>query len=320
MTLTTTHKGVMAAALIAGAALVGGCRGDRSPTGGAEQAEPGGQAQRGATGQPGAPDETVTGAGEQQANGTREQQLNGQYGAAGEQAQNGNGSQLSASDRRQAEEILGFLHRNNVKEIELGKLAQVRSQNEQIREYGRTLVEEHQKADQRIIEFARENNLTMAKAGQAMTPPGATGQQPSPTAEPRAQEPGQQSGESMAQRQPPGTTGQAQPQDQQPAAGAMLGAEGRQALAKLRGLRGQAFDRQFITMMVQDHQKAVERVRQTEQQVQHEGLKSLLGEIGGSLQEHLEQARELQQQVGVAQTSGEQQERPAQQGRRPPAR
>jgi predicted outer membrane protein len=74
--------------------------------------------------------------------------------------------------------------------------------------------------------------------------------------------------------------------------------EAMQKLAKLEGLKGAEFDREFIAMMVDGHNQELTRVATGMPMASDEQFKALLGKTQGSLQKHLDLARAIQQKVG----------------------
>ena len=65
---------------------------------------------------------------------------------------------------------------------------------------------------------------------------------------------------------------------------------------KLSQLSGPDFDRQYVQVMVEDHQKDVNEFRQEEKRVQDPQLKGFVSRTLPILQHHLEMAQDLQRQ------------------------
>jgi putative membrane protein len=64
-------------------------------------------------------------------------------------------------------EVLGKLHAANVQEMRMGKMAQERGRSAEVKAFGKTLVEDHNAADDKVAQLAKEENITLA----AHTPP-----------------------------------------------------------------------------------------------------------------------------------------------------
>lgn len=82
---------------------------------------------------------------------------------------------LGAFANEGAKEKLGFelpsepkafmerLHHSNQQEIELGKLAQQKAENPQVKQFGQMLVQQHQQLDQQLTRVAQQQNLKLAE-------------------------------------------------------------------------------------------------------------------------------------------------------------
>jgi putative membrane protein len=70
-----------------------------------------------------------------------------------------------------AVEVLATLHEDNQSEIELGALAQARGQAEAVRQFGAMLVSEHTEADEKLIGYAADRTIDLARAGRARPGP-----------------------------------------------------------------------------------------------------------------------------------------------------
>ena len=73
-----------------------------------------------------------------------------------------------------------------------------------------------------------------------------------------------------------------------------------EALRKLNGLSGAVLDGQFMTMMVEDHQKAIIEFRKEVNSAQDEDVKYYAEHTLPTLQEHLQKAQMLQDKVSNA--------------------
>ncbi len=70
-----------------------------------------------------------------------------------------------------------------------------------------------------------------------------------------------------------------------------------EALSKLNGLSAAAFDREFVNVMVQDHQKDITQYRQEVNSTQDEDVKHYAMHTLPTLEEHLRKAQQLQQKL-----------------------
>jgi putative membrane protein len=65
-------------------------------------------------------------------------------------------------------EVLAKLHQSNLKEIEMGKLAQERGQSKEVKAFGKTLVKDHTAADKKVQALARQEKVELPEAPPAM--------------------------------------------------------------------------------------------------------------------------------------------------------
>jgi len=75
-----------------------------------------------------------------------------------------------------------------------------------------------------------------------------------------------------------------------------LDAKHRDKLAKLKEASGTSFDRQFVAMQVEGHERAVRLHQRYSQNGENPALKSFAGQVLPAIQHHLEMARQLQGQ------------------------
>jgi putative membrane protein len=73
----------------------------------------------------------------------------------------------------------------------------------------------------------------------------------------------------------------------------------REALGKLDGLSGLALDQEFVTMMVQEHEKDIAEYRQAMNATQDEDVKYYVMHTLPMLQEHLQKAQQLQEKLAT---------------------
>jgi putative membrane protein len=59
-------------------------------------------------------------------------------------------------------EVLGKLHASNLKEINLGKLAEKQGQAQAVKDFGRTLVKDHTAADKEVAALAKQEKIDLA--------------------------------------------------------------------------------------------------------------------------------------------------------------
>src|SRR5262245_23959983 len=80
------------------------------------------------------------------------------------------GAYARADEMPSTAEVLGKLHSNNVKEMRMGLLAIQHGTSQEIQNYGKTLVDDHDAADLKVVRLAKDEKITLA----ANTPPVST--------------------------------------------------------------------------------------------------------------------------------------------------
>jgi putative membrane protein len=147
--------------------------------------------------------------------------------------------------------------KSGTEEIELAKLASEKSQNEQIKQFAQMLVSDHTAVNEQLALLSQRNGATPA-------PRDGTKRSGTETA-------------------PPTTSPGAAPSS--PKA---------QQLAKLSGSE---FDKAFIKMVVEGHEKSVDLYGKEAETGKDPAAKKLATETLPKIKEHLSQAKSLQQQV-----------------------
>src|SRR4051812_35543012 len=73
-----------------------------------------------------------------------------------------------ADDAPAPAEVLSKLHQSNVKEVEMGKLAQKNGQSKEVKEFGKTLVTDHSAADKKVKALAKKEKVELTDEKPAM--------------------------------------------------------------------------------------------------------------------------------------------------------
>jgi len=71
------------------------------------------------------------------------------------------------------------------------------------------------------------------------------------------------------------------------------------AIDKLHNLSGPAFDREFMAMMVQDHQKAVSNFQREESAAQNPDVRNYAKDVRPTLEKHLKDAQDIQSKLAT---------------------
>ncbi|HVU52274.1 MAG TPA: DUF4142 domain-containing protein [Polyangia bacterium] len=59
-------------------------------------------------------------------------------------------------------EVLGKLHRSNVKEIRMGEMARDHGHSKEVQSFGKTLIKDHTEADDKVAKLAKEEKIDLA--------------------------------------------------------------------------------------------------------------------------------------------------------------
>ena len=188
---------------------------------------------------------------------------------------------LDPADMKQIKTATQKLRTINATEIAAGELAQENGISQEVKDYGRKLVEDHQNADRKLVEFATKHDVILT---------GSAGSQ-------------------EATRAGTGTAAAGQPPP------APLDAEGKKALSKLRAAKGDKFDKTFATTMVTGHQKALNLIKTSKEKIKNEEFDSMLSDFQSTFEQHLDHAKQLTSSSASSATTGD--EESTRQGRRP---
>jgi putative membrane protein len=128
----------------------------------------------------------------------------------------------------------------NLSEIELGKLAQTKSTNPEVKKFGKMMVDDHTKLASEVSALAKTKNFTL------------------PTS---------------------------------------LTEEGQEEYNKLNEKTGVDFDKKFADMMVDGHQKAIDKVKKTAEKATDQDVKLWASNNVAGLTAHLEHAKLLKESL-----------------------
>ena len=221
------------------------------------------------------------------------------------------GDPLEPKDQKLAKRTLTSVQQSNATEIRLAQLALDQATSEDIKSYATSLIEDHRTAAEKVSTFAKNHDIPLpggtVEAGAMGTPTGSSPDMPGMAAaegrDPTAMAPGGTTAQ--------GRLGQAGEQAGQVATdvvtGEQVGLEGLPDLSRanqrlvdrLSRLEGDRFERQFLTTMLRNHTKSLNKLRQSGRRAENVELKSLLTEIAGTVEGHLERAKDLKR-TGLA--------------------
>jgi putative membrane protein len=194
-------------------------------------------------------------------------------------------------------QLINKLHKVNQMEIEVGNLAQTHAKSAKVKQFGETLVKDHTKADKDVLDFAKANNIVLSEAGMGSAggsmkagESGEMGSQGSMGVQGSQGDMGSQG----SQGDMGGSYKSGSPSGEQHAS------KGQMKIDKLSQLQGDAFDREFLTMMAQDHEKLINTLENTRGKENDKKLDALIDKLLPTLRDHQRTAERLQREVPSA--------------------
>lgn len=146
----------------------------------------------------------------------------------------------SIADKKDDSEFLVDIAEVNLAEIEIGKLAQTKSTNPEVKKFGKMLVDEHTKSASEVSALAKAKNFTL------------------PTS---------------------------------------LTQEGQDEYKKLNEKSGLDFDKKFADMMIDGHEKAIDKLKKATEDAKDQDVKLWASNNIAPLTAHLEHAKLLKQDL-----------------------
>ncbi|NDI98033.1 DUF4142 domain-containing protein [Flavobacterium sp. LaA7.5] len=128
----------------------------------------------------------------------------------------------------------------DMKEIELGKMAQQKATNAGIKEYGKMMVEQHTKASEKTKDLAQSMNVTLPMA---------------------------------------------------------ITEDGKEAWEDLNDETGMDFDKKYINMMVDGHEKTIKMMEEASEEAQSEKIRRWASDMLPTHREHLQKAKTLKEEM-----------------------
>jgi putative membrane protein len=174
---------------------------------------------------------------------------------------------LASSDR----EFITHVAHNGMMEIDLANLALQKSANEDVKRFAQRLIDDHKAANEKLMTLAQSKGITLpGPATVASTSQTNEGARQSANIETTRAAQGQQSTDAKISK----------------------------AKEKLGRLSGAEFDREYMKMMVKDHEKAVAEFQKQSTQSKDADVQEFARTTLPTLQEHLTMARDIESKVG----------------------
>jgi len=181
---------------------------------------------------------------------------------------------MAAQGENREAMLLALIHHANQSEIDLASVAKQNAGSSQVKDFADKVSKDHKSADDQVLAFANSHKIDLAAAQNQMK------------AMKDAPASGSQSG-----------VGGGSAGDQ----GMKSGASHEQAMAahkaevdKLRTLKGPEFDREYTRVMVQDHQKVIDKLTTARSRISDPELGALVDKLLPTYKQHLAMAQKLQ--------------------------
>jgi putative membrane protein len=175
------------------------------------------------------------------------------------------------------ERIISFIHDTNVFEIEAAKLALSNGSSDEVKSFAKQMINDHQSADAQLRAYAGAHGIDVDQLRSKLD---------------------QASQERLEQARRSKTVGSATGEWAWSWENTLRKTnEDADELAKLRTLRGSAFDREYVRAMVDGHQKAIDRLSDAKGRNIAPDLRTLIEGQLPAIQSHLEMAQTVQAAV-----------------------
>lgn len=189
------------------------------------------------------------------------------------------GAALSGDDRKF---IMEAAH-GGMMEVKLGQMAADKATNPDVKQFGQRMVDDHSKANSELMSLASQKGITLPAASDAvmMNPNSSSSDTSSSTAQTTGQ-PGSMDTTASGQRHArmDMNTGET--------------LKDQEHMNKLSSLSGDAFDREYINMMVKDHEKDVKEFEKASTKAKDPDVRAFAAKTLPTLREHLQQVRDIQ--------------------------
>ena len=160
------------------------------------------------------------------------------------------------------EQVLRHLHHANLEEIKAGQLAQSKASSSGVKDYARTLVQDHQQADKQVLAMADKMHIDLKKN----------------------MDMSDMDHSKMDHSQMSGMDQDKMKQHQA-------------KMDEMQKLSGKEFDRAFLSMMVDGHDHVIQMVNTAQSNAKGD-LKAMLDHMLPTLERHKQMAQDLMQKLG----------------------
>jgi len=185
---------------------------------------------------------------------------------------------LSSDDRKF---IMNAAH-GGMMEVKLGQMAADKATSTDVKQFGQRMVDDHSKANTELMALASQKGVALPGASDSAMM--NQSDMPSSTAQ-ASDQPSSTNVSGSVERHARVETSTGETLDDQ------------KATNKLSGLSGDAFDREYIKMMVKDHEKDVKEFEKASTKAKDTDVRAFAAKTLPTLREHLQQVRDIQSRM-----------------------
>ena len=176
------------------------------------------------------------------------------------------GAALSGDDRKF---IMNAAH-GGMMEVKLGQMAADKATSADVKAFGQRMVDDHSKANTELMALAAQKGVALPGASDAAM---------------MSDQQGRTDTAASSQHHARVETNTGETLDDQ------------KAMNKLSGLSGDAFDREYINMMVKDHEKDVKEFEKVSTKAKDPDVRAFAAKTLPTLRDHLQQVRDIQSRM-----------------------
>jgi Predicted outer membrane protein len=169
-------------------------------------------------------------------------------------------------------------------EVKLGHLAADKATNADVKQFGQRMVDDHSKANSELMALASQKGVTLPAMSDTAMMNSSSQSTDQATATSQAMD-----------QQSTADTAATKERHARVDTGAML-KDGKE-MNKLSGLSGDAFDREYVNMMVKDHEKDVKEFETASMKAKDLDVRAFAAKTLPTLREHLQQVRDIQSRM-----------------------
>ena len=169
-------------------------------------------------------------------------------------------------------------------EVKLGQMAADKATNADVKQFGQRMVDDHSKANSELMALASQKGVTLPAMSDTAMMNSSSQSTDQATATSQA----------MDQQSTPDTSATKE-RHARVDTDAMLKDD--KGMNKLSGLSGDAFDREYVDMMVKDHEKAVKEFENASMKAKDPDVRAFAAKTLPTLREHLQQVRDIQSRM-----------------------